>query len=373
MTVGGGEGILGSMTTSPPLYSDAPVYAVGLDALGRAPVARRLVDMVTVRREQPLVIGVCGGAGSGKTSVLRMAGELLAQRTDLRAFAMDAWILGSAKKLTELFVDEVSQIFEDEGVVKTTDKLRDRLVGIGDMVSTVARFAGVSVDVKGALALSADALEEELLTLTQAVGKRIVVVIDHLDRLPPAESIAVLKVVHRFGRFSYFAFVLGLDRTQLSRDTSRADGDDDIVGRVVSVELPLPPCERMRLAGWIRGALSDLAEALELDPGGALELFDVETGLGLDLVTNLRQAKRLCNTLAAVVPLAGDQADLRRAVLLELVREQMPDAYPLLFEHLAVEPGASPSAELAADLETIIANHRRPTAAQSLMSALIGR
>lgn len=357
--------------TSPPLYSDAPVYAVELDALGRAPVAKRLVDMVIVRREQPLIIGVCGGAGSGKTSVLRMAGALLAQRADLRAFAMDAWVLGSAKRLTELFVDEVSQIFEDEGVVGTTDKLRDRLVGIGDMVSTVAKFAGVSVDVKGALSLSADALEEELQGLTQAVGKRIVVVIDHLDRLPPEESIAVLKAIHRFGRFSYFAFVLGIDRDQLARDTSRADGDDDIVGRVISVELPLPPCERMRLAAWIRGALSDLAEALELDPTAALELFDIEDGLGLDLVTNLRQAKRLCNTLAAVVPLAGEHADLRRAVLLELVREHMPAAFPLLFEHLALDPGASPSPELAADLEAIVARHRRPSAATRLLSALV--
>ena len=357
-------------TPTPPLYSDAPVAAIDLDALGRAPVARRLVEMVTGQREQPLIIAVCGGAGSGKTSVLHMAGELLAERADLRAFAIDAWVAGSAAKLSEVFVHEVSQIFEDEGVVGTADKLRDRLVGIGDMVSAVARFAGVKVDVKGALSLSADALEQEMLKLTQAVGKRIVVVIDHLDRLPPAESIAVLKTVHRFGRFAYFAFVLGVDRDQLSRDISRADGDDDEVGRIVAVELPLPPCDRVRLAAWIRGALADLATSVGLDPSDALGLFDVEDGIGLELVTNLRQAKRLCNTLAATLPLAGADADLRTAVLMELVREQIPAVYAILFEHLSMDAEASPSAALAAELASHVARHRRPTAAAALVAAL---
>ena len=357
--------------SSPPFYSDAPVSSVELDALGRAPVARRLVDMMTVQRDQPLVIGVCGSAGSGKTSVLRMTGELLSLRPDLRAFAIDAWALGSAAKVSEVFVDEISQIFVDEGVASTIDRLREQLLGIGDMVSAVVSFAGADVDVKGALTLSADALEEELRTLTQAAGKRIAVMIDHLDRLPPADSLAVLRTVQRFSKFAYLAFVLGIDRDQLVRDTTRAHGDDDMVSRIIAIELPLPPCDRVRVAAWMRGALADLAELLALDATAALALFDIDDGLGLELVANLRQAKRLHNALAAIVPMAGQAADLRVAVLLELVRAQLPGAYPLVYQHLALHAGAPPNAELRMELDRHVARHRRPTAAAALLSALV--
>lgn len=355
---------------TPPLYSDAPIASVELDALARAPVARRLVELVTTAPERPLVIALCGAAGSGKTSVLRMAGELLVQRSDLRAFAVDAWVAGSAAAVRDAFLQEISRVFEDEGVVSKAEKLRDRLVGVGDVVSAVARFAGVKVDVKGALKPSDDALELEVVKLTQAVGKRITVVIDHLDRLPPAETIALLKTVQRWGRFAYFAFVLGIDRDQLSRDISRADGDDDELGRIVAVELPLPPCDRAQLAAWMRGALADLGEALGLDPTGALALFDAESGLGLELVGNLRQAKRLCNALGAALPLAGPGADLRTACLVELVREQVPAAYPVVVERLPLAGDDAARAQLAADLAPFATGHRRPVIARALLAAL---
>ena len=357
---------------APPIVSDAPISSAQFDALARAPVAQRLIDVVTQRPELPLVIALCGPAGSGKTSVLRMAGELCAARADLRAFAMDAWIAGDAAHINEDFLREVSLIFEEEKVVGQAEKVRDRLFAFGDYVSAVARFAGVKVDVKGALEKTPDALRDEVLKLTEAIGKRIVVLVDHLDRLPPAEALAVLKLIQRWGTFPYFAFVLGIDRAQMVHSLRRIDGDDDDLARIVSVELPLPPVDRAELAGWMRGGLTDLAHALDVDPSGALALFDAEHGLGLGLVTTLRHAKRLLNALSAALPLAGPGVDLRAAVLTELIREQLPAAYAIMIDQLPYTTDAAARARLHDELLPFATRHPRPMEAARVLEALLG-
>jgi hypothetical protein len=354
----------------PPIYSDAPIPGSSFDALTRVPVAQRLLELVMIAADLPIVIALVGPAGDGKSSVLQMAGELCATRGDLRAFALDAWVAGDAVKVNEAFLREVSQIFEEERVVGRVDKVRDRLIDLGDYVSAVVRITGVKVDVKGALEKSPDQLREEVLKLTEAIGKRIVVFVDHLDRLAPIDAVAVLKLIARWGAFPYFAFVLGLDREQMVRNLRRIDGDADDLDRIVAVELPMPPVDRAELAGWVRGGLTDLATAVAVDPGPVLALFDVENGVGIPFVTTLRHGKRLLNALGAALPLLDGPIDLRGACLVEMVRQFVPDAFAIVIDRLPLAIDDAGRARMAAELAPIAARQRRPDAATALFAAL---
>lgn len=352
------------------IFSDAPISTSAFDVLGRKAVAARLIEVVMLEAQLPIVIGLVGPAGSGKTSVLQMAGELCAARGDLRAFALDAWVAGDAAKVNDAFLREVSQIFLEEKVTTGTEKVRDRLFAVGDVVSAVARFAGVKVDVKGALERSPDQLREEVVTLTEAIGKRIVVFIDHLDRLPSSETVAVLRLIQRWGRFPYFAFVVGMDRAQVVDNLRRVEGDAEAIERICALEVALPATDRAELAGWMRRGLVDLAAAFGIPPEPALALFAVDGGPGLGVVTTLRHAKRLLNTLAAVAPLDGTPIDLRATCLRELVRQFVPEAYPLVVERLPLAVDEEGWARLGAELARLAARQVRPDVCGPLLAAL---
>lgn len=354
-----------------PFYVDTPIAGASFDALARAPWADRLIELVTARPAEPLVVGLVGAAGTGKTSILAMMGERFAARADLHAFAIDAWAAGDAAAVNEIFLREIARIFELENALGTAGKMRERLFELGGVVSAVARLAGVKVDVKSALEQSPDALRDQVVTLTTAIGKRFVVAIDGVDRLPPLDAVAILKLVQRWARFPYIGFVIAMDRDQLAHNLQRIDGDDDALDRIVGIELAIPPPDRLMLAAWVRGALTELAAALGVDPDPALALFAVEDGAGLALVPSLRHAKRLLNALGAALPLAPAPLDLRAAVLLELVRVGVPAAYPLVLDRLPLATDAITRGALTTELLRIASGHPRPEAAALIVRALV--
>jgi predicted KAP-like P-loop ATPase len=281
-----------------PLLSDIPITGASFDALARKPVAVRLVELIALAgTEQPIVIGLVGGAGTGKTSVLNMANELYADRADMHALSIDAWEAGDAATVTAQLVDGVTKIFADAKVVGSAEKVRERLFSVGDVVSTVARFAGVKVDVKGALERSPQSLREEVMKLTEALARRIVVTIDHVDRLATADQLAVLKLVERWGAFPRFAFVIALDRKAISHDIT--------LDRVVGVELALPDVPRGDLAAFVVSSVTELAH----------ELGVPTPELVVDTIATPRQAKRYLNAITAQAPLAGDFGELCRRLL----------------------------------------------------------
>ena len=343
------------------LYSDAPIASTAFDALGRAPVAERLVTLVMETPQQPLVLGLIGGAGTGKTSILRMTGELCAERADLRAFAIDCWIAGDVAKVNEAFLSEVSQLFEAERVVGSTEKVREKLFAVGDYVSAVARFAGAKIDVRGGLERTPDSLRTEVMKHTEAIGKRIVVFLDHLDRMPPADAVGVLKSIARWGTFPYFAFVVAIDRALVAHKLQTIDGNTDDLERVISVELPVPPVDRVALAATVRGGLTDLAKTRGVDPAPALALFEVEGGIGFAAIATPRNAKRFLNALVAT--LLAEGVELRTACVVELIRELAPDVHAAVAARF---PFTDDRARLAAELAT-----GQSAAVAALLAALV--
>ena len=354
----------GAMTT---LFDDAPIASAKQDVLGRAPLAARVVELVTSSADQPFVIGLLGATGSGKTSVLQMIGEVAAKRDDLRAFSLDGWVADTADGVNRAFLEAVSQIFKDERVISSTEKLRDRLLEVSGVVSVVARFAGAKVDVEGALQRSPDQLREQVAKHAEACHKRILVLVDHLDHMPPAEAVATLKLVARWGTFPYLAFVLALDRDRLARKLRRIEGTADDFARVVTIEVPLTPIDRAGLAAYLRDGIAAIASTLAVDASAALSLFDRDAGIGLAWFTTIRDANRYLNALAALAPLMTKTIDLRAACLVELVREHVPAAYPIVVERLPFARDAESRLRLSADLATYASTHPRPMAAAAML------
>ncbi|MBK9030744.1 MAG: AAA family ATPase [Myxococcales bacterium] len=305
------------------LLPDVPIAGARDDLLGRAPLAERLIEVACAQpTAQPRVVGLVGTAGAGKTSVVRLAQAALAERADAATVAVDATEHGTVESLLATLQRHLSDYFDAAGVVERTDAARDALARYGEVVSTVVRLVGVKVDVAGAVKRSQDSVAAELVENAYQVGKRLVVIIDHLDRLPDRDLVTALVVLRMYAQLPYTTMILAYDRRALAARTAI---EASALARLVTVEVAVPPCDRTLLARLVAGGVARVGARLGRDTDAILPLFDPDdaTGLALALLETPRDGKRAVNALAAALPL-WPAGDLGRAALDLVVRLVAP-------------------------------------------------
>jgi hypothetical protein len=353
------------------LLADVPIVGPEGDLFARGAVARRLVELaVAAPVTAPRVVALTGGPGTGKTSLLRMVTAILTDTPGVSFVVLDGAAHPGADGLLGSLVAELTTLFAAAGVVDTSDTLRDRLSEYGGVVSGIARIARINVDVGGALRRSPEAVRQEIAEMTQEVGQRIVVVIDHADRLPTTELSALLAALRYWAVIPYVTLVLAIDRHAVARAFD--DTGDVALERLVQVELALPTPDRMLLARVLAGGMARVASRLGRDLDPALELFDPDGGLALELVETPRDAKRAVNAVAAALPLIAPGADLRDACLELLLRLLVPELDGPRLDARARATTIAARQALLAELCASIASHRRGPGARAVLHAMLG-
>lgn len=354
------------------LLPDVPVVRTDEDLLGRGPVALRLCELAcALPLAAPRVVGLVGAAGAGKSSILQLAAGMLLERGDVAFVALDGAGHAGAQALLEGLLGHLQTFFAAEGVVDTSDSVRDTVARYGGVVADVARIAGVKVDLGGALARSTAAVQAEMAEMTQELGKRIVLLVDHVDRLPGRELGGALVALRHLAAIPYVTIVLAYDRRAVAL---RPDDEVDphAFERLVPVELAVPPADRVLLARVLAGGVARLAHRLGRDLDAALPLFDPDAADGapaLDLCETPRDAKRAVNALVAALPLCPAGADVRDATLDVIVRLLVPELDGPRLEARRRVRGTARAA-LLAELDAACAGHRKVGAARAALRAL---
>lgn len=359
------------MSTDPgvELLPDAPIAGPKEDLLDRGAIATRLVELACAQPlGLPRAVGLVAGPGTGKTSVLRMAEAAWGERGDAAVVAVDAAEHGAAESLLAALQGALTTFFSEAGVIETTDAARDALTRYGEVVSTVVRLAGVKVDLGGALRRSPADLRAEIAENAQQVGRRLVLAIDHVDRLADRDLVATLEAIRYYAQIPFVTVVLAYDRRGMANRAARGAIDPGTLGRLVQVELALPAIGRVLLARLVAVGLARAAARIGRDIDSALPLFDPEApdALALDLIETPRDAKRVANALAAALPL-WPASDLRERCLDTTLRVLLP----ILDGPRLTRPAPEQRAARKAELRALVADHAQAAAATAAIDALL--
>ena len=352
------------------LLPDVPISGPEEDLFGRAALARRLGELAMAGpASAPRLVALTGESGAGKSSVLRMVTAQLGAQAGIALLVFDAANSATAVSVTTTLANELGKLFEALGVVEAKDRIRNTLISYGGIVSSIVKLAGVKVDVSGAVERSAESLRAEIAQNLEQLGKRLVIVIDHLDRLPGAELGGVLAALRMYAAIPYASIVIALDRRMTARRDATAIGADPTAfERLVQVELALPPADRMLLARVLGGGLERIATRMGRDLDAALPLFDPDGGLALALIETPRDAKRATNALSAALPLAGPDADVQALALEIVLRTLVPEVDGA---RLGARDRITDKQALLAELVTSVDVPRRARAARAALEKLV--
>lgn len=322
------------------IESDQPIQNSSEDRFGRWNFSSRVADVIAKRSDsQTIVIGIHAPWGEGKTSVLNMIRQRLAQYGHIEVLIFNPWRFPDETQLLKHFFKVLAAKL-DSSIVTTGETVGEFLRKYSDALAplkTVGIDASDALKAVSPIEADVETLKERVIEILALSNKRLVIVMDDIDRLQQSEIQAVFRLVKLSADFPNTAYILSFDQEIVSSALADSYGRDEQAGRsflekIIQVSLPLPPASiqsQMTLTiEGIEGAL-DTAE-IELTETERRRFSDIfDKGFRAVLGTP-RLSKRLGNVLTFALPLVKGEVDAVDFVLLEGIHAFYPKLYDLI-------------------------------------------
>jgi predicted KAP-like P-loop ATPase len=340
---------------SPTVDADRPISGVEEDLLERGQLARLLSAQATGQMGSGFVMGVSGPWGSGKTSLLNLMAADIRKSESGFVVRFDPWLFSSSDELVWRFMNEVS--IQLQGEKRFADAAR-RIGEYAQILAPLSVLASapwlapvLAASGRAAKAwrkrppVSAREQRDKVADALSNLDRRLVVVIDDLDRLGASEIRDVVRLVKLVGDFPNTTYVLAYDQARVAR--ALGEGEDvegqEFLEKIVQLTHEVPPVDPMRLgrvlAGSISAAVGDLSQ-YSFDQHAYTNLF----ADARNLFSSVRDVRRYTNVLPGTLALIGGEVELADVLALEALRVRVPASFSFMItgQQALTEPSDTP-------------------------------
>ena len=334
--------------------SDQPITSHENDRFDRWPFAHRIAKTIARRHESSsLVIGIYGPWGDGKTSVLHLMKEAFEGDQSVVVMSFNPWLFESESHLIVSFFHSLSDALGRRLAKKGREIGRileqySSLLSVGSIGPLKPDEAARQIG-KKLSTIELDDLKKKFQNILEKSRKRVVVMIDDIDRLEPREIQAIFKLIKLSADFENISYVLAFDDNIVSRalgekyGPGNAESGREFLEKIIQVPLHLPPVARLALVKLtfeaIESALREHKIELTKD---AEEEFARAFLRGLEIrLKTPRQVKRYSNALAFSLPLLQGEVNPIDQMLIEGMRVLYPSLYMLVRDNPDVCLGSS--------------------------------
>lgn len=264
------------------------------------------------------------------------------------------WLIAGRAELASALISDIARASGE----KLGDEVRQAFASLLQRLSEFAPLAGAGVDVasggafgglfSAALDLSnnlsarlsqgptLDDVRERLrLTLARLENRKLLIVIDDLDRLTPREAVEMVSLIKSLGDLPNVIYLLSYDEKKLSAlitEALRIEGAE-FLEKIVQYPVHLPPLDDNDLARLLE---ADLSRVLgNFSPGDAGRLGRAWYFVVQHYVRTPRDVRRLANSYSVAWSGLSDHTDPVDLLLLEVVRLHEPELYKWVRRNLA--------------------------------------
>ncbi len=324
--------------------SDAPIVDASQDVFNRFPFAERIAKVISNRQDaSSIVIGIYGAWGEGKTSVFNFIESELDQEEHVVCIRFNPWRFADENTMLLNFFNDlvraVERDFETKGeklgkVVDTYFKPLAQILGKGENIEAVSSVLS-SADIDEIKSRVEKILEEE--------KKRVVVLIDDIDRLEKSEIHAVFRMVKLTADFKYTAYILAFDKEMVSASlqerygTANSQAGRLFLEKIIQVPLQLPAIEKTDLRTFCFNAIDEALKVGEITLSeNDVQQFVNQFHVFETQMKTPRQAMLYSNIIMFSLPILKGEVNMVDLMLIEALRVFTPEIYMLIRENKAI-------------------------------------
>jgi len=240
--------------------NDTPLLSAQHDVLGRSAFAKSIYELALGATDETSIrIGVYADWGQGKTSVLNMV-EVNAKADGALVMRFDPWTAKTPTHLWGLFVQQLRDLLARASVSDSSveephaqpgriRRAAKTLVSAGRTLTSIAgpakRFFDMLADVADEK-LAGD-VKTVLKLLSEHDNRKIIVLVDELDRTAPTLVPEVLLTIRSILDIPGFSFVLAFDEKAVQHSLGQTNGEWGqnlrFLEKVIEYPRHLPPID----------------------------------------------------------------------------------------------------------------------------------
>ena len=290
-----------------------------------------------------LVIALHGPWGSGKTTILNFVEQYLEQESEttrpiIVKFA--PWWFSGQHDLTERFFDQLAgHLKEDDRVSRETlQRIAEFTEAVSELpidipiASKLLRSGGkILRAVTEARQKNLTKLKERLENSLRKLSRKIVIVIDDIDRLTADEIRQMFGVVKAVANFPNTIYLLAFDRdvaVKALEPLQNVQKGKEYLEKIIQVSWEIPPPEDYMLPA----ILQHINVAAEGTPTDLLDQHDFLNMFAAlqNLVRTPRDCGRIGNALLTTYPSVKGEVNFTDFVAIEVLRACVPGLHELI-------------------------------------------
>ncbi|MCR9074268.1 MAG: KAP family NTPase [Alphaproteobacteria bacterium] len=302
-----------------------------------------------IRQPHGTVLGLEGQWGSGKSGVVNLVTKRLSETAnDVHVVVFNPWWFTNANDLTAVFFGEIAAALGGSfsGNVKSSLRALGLRLGqhsglIGNLVdfATIGVPSGLSrsaIESVSSLVHEDRSVTEEHGALASALdnqSRRILVIIDDLDRIQGAQALEMIKLVKAAGQLPNVMYLLVYDRKILDRALAHLAPEEGphYLEKIVQASFALPPANREDLRRWLFEGLGRVFGVAETGP--KTHLPNLYYSLVDPCLHSPRDVVRLLNAVSVSWPAISNVANAADLLSLEALKLFRPSVYSAIQTH----------------------------------------
>ena len=334
--------------------AEKPIEKIEQDILGRGNTAKELSrHILGYKSDDSLTIGIIGEWGSGKTSFINMTLEVLENDEEYIIFHFNPWNISTRKQLIS---DFFSQLSNEIGKIDTTAVIKEvsqnlkllskifkpvSLIPI-PQISLIASFMKKSCeetgkfleDISNQQEKSLDEIKEELNNSLEKLNKKVVIVIDDIDRLSDNDIREIFQLVKSIADFKNTIYILSYDNNIVSEalNNLQKGRGEEYLEKIIQVPIMLPHISKSDVNKIFLNKLGNILTVSEeeFDKNYYNELYS--NGFSNNL-TNLRDVERYLNSFSFGFNTIKDELNIIDYMAITLFKVFEPQLYKYIQEN----------------------------------------
>lgn len=305
--------------------TDKPINQISEDKLGRSAFAKQLANaIVNFQTKDNYAVSLQGKWGCGKTSVLNMAIEEIAQLSEnmdekdkIIIIQFNPWNFTETSQLINQFFLTLTNSLKIDSKDKKTKNVGSAIekysaaLEYSEYIPVVGKYLKLIPKLSSAFGKSVkDNAESKLNDVSyrkhevekalEEMNSRILVVIDDIDRLSNEQIRLIFQLVNAVAGFPNITYLLSFDKDIVSRalgDVQRCEGHE-YLEKIIQVPFDVPPLNISKLHNILFDKLNVLIEipnGVEFDRKRWSTVFNSCIS---PFINTLRDVNRYCNALS---------------------------------------------------------------------------